>query len=255
MSGGLVPEKRIDVHGKVVTRHVRVEVFGKKSFSAPAPHLAGDRERLEHDALSTLSSPGSTVNPDAYASLFSTFSDSTLHMIVANVSDSGDSPVSTSEMVTVLTEPSICERDIREYITFAPGVHDEVDANLALNCIRGLKHSDGLADYPDLSVVEENTRSVCRTMLSLSIWAQEEEEDERYEEGTGVGAMHYDTESHMVLPCIQAQAPGLVEVIARFPDRGNDIINFIRDRGYRDADDLTDFLESGVHASLIAGVL
>jgi hypothetical protein len=247
----LVPEKRMDKNQKLVTRYVKPVDAGKKPFVAPVPSVAGGRDDLIRNALSSLESPG--INPNAYADLFATFKDSTLHMIVDNVSDSPETPVWVGELLPFLTRGQVSERDIREYITYAPSVDDSADADSLVVCLYGLRFTVWFEDCDDLSDVDEKTKEVVRTMLRLSIWARDEEDEDRYETETSIGTYAYDAETDQGYPSLQA--PGLDDVVAAYPSRADDIIAFIQSRGYTGPDDLIHLLESGVHGQLIEGVL
>lgn len=247
----LVPEKRLDKNQKLVTRYVSQGDAGKKHFVPPVPSVAGGREELLRDALSSLKSPG--INPNAYAEMFASFSDSTLRMVADNVSDSPETPVWVGELLPFLTRGRVSERDIREYITYAPSVDDSADADSLIVCLYGLRFAECFEDYDDLSDVDEETKEVVRTMLRLSMWAQDEEPEERYETGNSIGTYAHDGETNQGYPSIQA--PGLDDVVADYPSRADDILAFIQARGYTGADELINLLESGVRGQLIEGVL
>lgn len=249
MNGNLTPEKRMDSTGKLVTRHVKTVSSGRAFQAPPLPSVPGARECLIGDALETFKSEG--INVNVYADMFAEYDDSTLHMIVENVADSG-TPIWSGELFALVSSGRIEERDIREYITYAPTVDDE-DVGGTLSYIRGLRQMDELKSHEDFAVGSEDLKESIRTLLRLSVWAEHDEDESRYSLGNSIGTVAFDDGREEGFPCLYGE--GLIKLVIENPRRGDDIIKFIQQRGYSGPDEVLAYLESGVPSSLIEGVL
>jgi hypothetical protein len=242
---GLVPEKRLDKNQKLVTRYVKPAGADSRVFSPPVPSVGNDKSHLLGDALKAL---GVHSVSGGYAEGLSAYSESTLRMIVENVASSGTA-IWSGEVTQLLLDPDLKERDLREYIRYAPSVEDESDVGRALNYVRGLKHNSVLGGLDDLSDLDDETTESCRTMVKVAVWAQNKEQDGN----DTVGGTVYDPSADALLPFISKGK--LTEIIVKYPKRGDDILGYVSERGFESADDLVHFLEAGVHTSLIEGVL
>jgi hypothetical protein len=226
----LTKEIRPDYTGKLVTRTVKVAGLSSSGSAIPAPDLqsvarAKDLKTLgarmgqwaEDDSLNE-----GVSRQEEMSAKFDAFSSDSLRYVLDGTGK-GDDDVHPSQVASLM-EQNWGEEAIREYVGFSMEVDECEDTNATMAYVQSLHQYSALKDYPDLTRAPEDVQSGCRTLLRATFMYSAWENDER--------AIKLYRDEHLNHDYPMLKSSQLVNLILDHPDRGDEIIDFLNERGY-----------------------
>lgn len=221
----LVPEKRLDKNNRLVTKYVKPAGAGLGGENIPSPTTTiSTRSRDLRNVVLRMKDDYELrdIPEDQIVAKFDSLSDDTLRLIMDSTGEGSDQ-VHPSEVAFVVHR-GFSETVLREYLTFSLDVIDCEDGDGTVGYVQALHQYSKLKKHKDLSVADEKTQQACHTLLKVT-WMY--------------SAFNYDDpaiklikgEDGMDFPMLKSTA--LVNMILDNPDRGDDIIEFLDERGYK----------------------
>ena len=242
-----MPEVRVDKNGKRVTRHVRSSTTSKSSTPMPVPVLKTEQPWQEResfiDEMANVAANHS-INSAIMQRVLESYSDSTLKMMHDGIGEE-DGQVYPEEALFAVSFIGN-ESEIREYMTFSPGLRDDDDVERINDYINGLRSYPKLSKFDDLTLADEDTQKACRTLLKAAVYYHESEEPDHPLIGTA-------NVSGRDFPVLGNQR--LASLIINNPDRGDAILEFIQDRGFTTVTAVSEMIKDGTHNAVTDGFL
>lgn len=222
----LVAEKRLDKNNRLVTKYVKPAGAAGSEGRIPAPTAQSDTRKRDVNAivsrLKRWYEPQETT-AEEIAAKFDSFGDDTLRYILDTTSDS-EEDVQPSEIAFVV-QRGYSEATLREYLAFSLNLVDCEDGDGTVEYIQGLHHYSKLRGIEDLSRADEDTQQACHTLLKVTwMYSAFNYEDPAIK-------MVANEDDAPRIPILKSAQ--LVNLIMDHPDRGDDIIEFLEERGYK----------------------
>lgn len=252
MPNNLVTEIRIDKNGVPVTRHVKPQAAATSKALPqptlqPAPSQSPYPERGEHtllllgQCLQFLADE--SLSADDFSAVLKGYSDDTIRLLNKHV---GDSHTQTyfAELAAVIGR-KLPEKVVREYAMFSPTVADCEDLNETISYVSGLRHYAPLRDIDDLTLADEETKAVSRSLLRIAFHLHcmnDYGEDHP-------AAIYAPDPTGQDRDCPVIKSPSLVSLIAANPSRSSDIAEHIEEHGFKTVKAVREMLEGTHHAT------
>lgn len=250
----LVPERRPDKNGRMVTRHVLpASKEPKRSSRIPAPVVKKqDRGSLVSSLTASIAKQMGFTRDDydewyGIQGSLEEYSDRTLDRLSA----AWKPRTQISSAIALMVHHSESEEFIREFATFGGIVSDSTTGmNMAMSFVRSLHHYKQLPQVDDYSAADEKTKEACRSLIGLAERLRDARKDFGSDSQPIAGIPHdydsYDT------PVIQSE--GLVQLVVDRPEDVERIGDIAILRRTTDATAIVEVMDADIK-SLSSGVL
>lgn len=251
----LVPQRRPDKNGKMVTRHVRAsDVDDKQVWTPPAPaRLAVDNRKTWIFQLSgkiTTQMGFSISDQDEWYQIeysLEEYSD----QLLKRLNDVWKPRTQLSSAIAVMVYHGESEQFIREFAMFGGIVADETTGmSMAMSFVRSLHGYKELPQVEDYSAADAKTKAACRALLVLAERLRDGRKEFSEDEPPIIGVPHdYDSYNTPVI-----QDAGLVQLVVDRPDDVQRIGDIALARRTTDAETIISVMDYDTQ-SLASGVL
>jgi hypothetical protein len=242
----LITEVRVDKNGVPVTRHVKPLASSANKAAPPVPAVPDAVRESREYAMQVIMEHSMGFGSGLMEEVLESFSDDTMVLIAGAVGEDDDQVF--PEEAAALIGYSGNETEIREYMAFSPGLRDDDDFESTLDYIHGLHTYPKLSRIEDLALTDEDTRKSCHTLLKAAVLFHEDEE-----RGHPAAGKTFIEKRGREFPVVGNQQ--LVSLILKHPDRGDDILRFIAERGFRTVTALREMLSDDIHTAVMDGFI
>lgn len=246
MPNHLITEVRVDKNGVPVTRHVKPVGSSSHKTAPPVPAVPDTVRESREYATNAILEQSMGFGSGLMESVLDSLSDDTMVLIAGAVGEDDDQvfPEEAAHMIAY----SGNENEIREYMLLSPGLRGDDDFEETLDYIHGLHTYAKLGKIEDLTLADGDTRKACRTLLKAAVLFHEDEE-----RGHPAAGRTFVERLGRELPVVGNQQ--LVSLILKYPDRGDDILRFIEERGFKSVTALRAMLSDEIHHAVMDGFI
>lgn len=245
MNNHLVPERRLDKNNRLSTKYVRpVPAVGSSTLSMFAPTVYEDPIDKTRKVLRSRGARLKTDYQEKLNAIVDNLSETKLKYVSDYMANGGD--VNATHIYRLLDEYD--ETAIHEYYTYADEApYSTADIQCVMRCIRGVRQyypDDNFADLADVSPeMQQTVRALVRVADVIHSWLE-------VDHPAAAQEWISSEEIHNVIAY-----PDLVELVKEYPEKGEEIAEYIKEHGVTNDHTLRGIFESGVHSSLAEGSL
>jgi hypothetical protein len=245
MNNHLVPEQRLDKNNRLSTKYVRpVPAVGASTLSMFAPTVHEDPIDKTRRVLKSRGARLKTDFQEKLNRIVDGLSENKLKYASDYMAKGGD--VNATHIYRLLDEYD--DTAIHEYYTYVDEApYSEADIQCVMRCIRGVRQYYPDETFEDLAEVspemQQTVRALIRVADVIHSWLE-------VDHPAAAQEWISDREIHNVIAY-----PDLVELVKEYPEKGEEIAEYIKEHGVENDHSLRAVIESGVHRSLADGYL
>lgn len=250
----LVPERRPDKNGRMVTRHVLPVTKEYKSVSRiPAPVAKKqDRNSIIFSLTRSISEQmGFALHDQNEWYEIETSLDEYSDKMLERLSAAWQPRTQIATAIAKMVYHGESEDFIREFATFGGVISDETTGmEMAMSFVRSLHHYKQLPQVDDYSTANKKTKEACRALMVLAERLRDERKQFSSDSPPVIGVPHdYDSYNTPVV-----QGDSLIQLVVDRPDDVQRIGDIVIARRTTDAQTIVDVMDYDIK-SLSNGVL